>query len=179
MRNKHLPNYLNLGLTFSGALLMMLQAVLPATAQTGNQSDATGPIYSGSDIAGNLTEPLTGSQIVVEGVDTTKINVNLLNILTCSPNLDASNEAVSNALSNAPGTPPFEKIQKLLKNLQCLLKDSKEKNINVDATQLLATIRAYNDMILASNEEFLRQPPAELLAIQAVLSQLIAAAGAS
>lgn len=182
---------------------MVLQALSPATAQTGNQSDATGPIPSTSDAAGNLTQPLSGSQTVFQGANT-QVNVNqaaatvttqlstntlttstgsaipapaqqnVLNVLTDGTTQAASVEAVSTALSTAPGAPPPAVVQNLLANLQGLLKDRK-----VTPAKLLAAIRAYNAMILASNEEFLKQPPAELIAIRAALDQMIAAASSS
>lgn len=182
---------------------MVLQAVSPATARTGNLSDATGPIPSTSDSAGNLTQPLGGSQTVFQGANT-QVNVdqaaatvttqlstntlttptggsipapaqqNVVNVLTGGTNQAASVEAVSTALSTAPGAPPPAVVQNLLANLQGLLKDRK-----VTPAKLLAAIRSYNAMILASNEEFLKQPPAELIAIQAALAQMIAAASSS
>jgi hypothetical protein len=45
----------------------------------------------------------------------------------------------------------------------------------VNPVKLLAAVQAYNAMILASNEEFLRNPPAELRAIQASLAKLVEA----
>jgi hypothetical protein len=63
-------------------------------------------------------------------------------------------------------------VQNLAKTLVCLLKGGK-----VTPAKLLSAIRAYNATIDASNAVFLSSPPAELLAIQAALSKLIAAAG--
>ncbi len=59
-------------------------------------------------------------------------------------------------------------IQDLLASLEKLTRDDK-----VVPAKLLAAVLAYNAMILASNEEFLRNPPAELRAIQASLAKLV------
>ena len=48
----------------------------------------------------------------------------------------------------------------------------------VDAKKLLAAVAAYNALIKASNDEFLLNPPAELVAIRAVLAELVSAAEA-
>jgi hypothetical protein len=61
-------------------------------------------------------------------------------------------------------------IEDLLALLEKLTKDKK-----VVPAKLLAAVQAYNAMILASNEEFLRNPPAELRAIQASLAKLVEA----
>jgi hypothetical protein len=45
----------------------------------------------------------------------------------------------------------------------------------VNPVNLLAAVQAYNTMILASNEAFLANPPAELRAIQAFLAALVGA----
>ncbi|MCT7956555.1 hypothetical protein [Laspinema palackyanum] len=80
--------------------------------------------------------------------------------------------ALSTALSSTPGAPSVEATRRLASKLARLLADGQ-----VNAQDLLDSIRSYNEMIRQSNSEFLRNPPAELLAIQVALSRLIEAAG--
>jgi methylglyoxal synthase len=80
--------------------------------------------------------------------------------------------ALSTALSSTPGAPSVEATKRLASKLARLLADGQ-----VNAEELLDAIRSYNEMIQQSNSEFLRNPPAELLAIQVALSRLIEAAG--
>jgi hypothetical protein len=92
----------------------------------------------------------------------------LLSILTGDAQAGNNINAVTAALYSAPGAPPLNVIQDLLASLEKLTRDEK-----VVPAKLLAAVRAYNAMILASNEEFLRNPPAELRAIQAFLAKLV------
>ena len=62
---------------------------------------------------------------------------------------------------------------KLAESLLGLLRGGK-----VDSKKLLAAVAAYNALIRASNDEFLLNPPAELVAIRAVLAELVSAAEA-
>jgi hypothetical protein len=62
---------------------------------------------------------------------------------------------------------------KLAESLLGLLRDGK-----VDGKKLLAAVTAYNALVKASNDEFLLNPPAELVAIRAVLAELVSAAEA-
>lgn len=204
MTIKFVSTHLNAGLAL-GAFLMVLQTASPAPAQNGNQSDITGPIPTTSDIAGGAFTTTTGAggtQTVFTGGATAQASVNqaaatvstqlsagsisavsggsisasaqtaVYNILTANAALGSSISAVANSLSSAPGAPPASVVQDLLNSLVGLLRGGK-----VTPAKLLAAIRAYNAMIDASNAEFLSSPPSELLAIQAALSKLIAAAG--
>jgi hypothetical protein len=109
----------------------------------------------------NLTSP-TGTPIPAA------VQQSLLSILTGDAQAGNNINAVIAALYSAPGAPPLNVIQDLLASLEKLTKDKK-----VVPAKLLAAVRAYNAMILASNEEFLRNPPAELRAIQAFLAKLV------
>ena len=181
------------------AVLLTNSLVSPVMAQTGNQSDITGPILSTSDFAGQ-TIPITttvtglgfqGGEPVQIAVNQAAASVNallasnnltsptgipipaavqqlLLSILTGDAQAGNNINAVIAALYSAPGAPPLNVIQDLLASLEKLTKDKK-----VVPAKLLAAVRAYNAMILASNEEFLRNPPAELRAIQAFLAKLV------
>lgn len=204
MTIKFVTAHLNVGLAL-GAFLIVLQTASPAPAQNGNQSDITGPIPTTSDIAGGAFTTTTGgggTETVFSGGATAQASVNqaaatvssqlsagslsapaggsisasaqtaVYNILTANAELGSSLSAVANSLTSAPGAPPATAVQNLLDSLVGLLRGRK-----ITAAKLLAAIRAYNSMIDASNAAFLSTPPAELLAIQAALSKLIAAAG--
>lgn len=179
------------------AVLLTNALVSPVMAQTGNQSDATGPILSTGDFAGQ-TLPSTTTITGFQGGEPAQIAVNqaaaslntlladnnltsltgtpippavqqsLLSILTGDAQAGNNINAVIAALYSAPGAAPLNVIEDLLASLERLLKDKK-----VVPAKLLAAVRAYNAMILASNEEFLRNPPAELRAIQAFLAKLV------
>jgi hypothetical protein len=181
------------------AVLLTNSLVSPGMAQTGNQSDATGPILSTGDFAGQ-TFPTTTTVTGFQGGEPAQISVNqaaasvntlladnnltsptgtpippavqqsLLSILTGEAQAGNNINAVIAALYAVPGAPPLNVIEDLLALLERLTKDKK-----VVPAKLLAAVQAYNLMILASNEEFLRNPPAELRAIQASLAKLVEA----
>lgn len=181
------------------AVLLTNALVSPVMAQTGNQSDITGPILSTGDFAGQtipITTTVTG--LGFQGGEPAQISVNqaaasvntqladnnltsptgtpipaaiqelLLSILTGDAQAGNNINAVIAGLYSAPGAPPLNVIQDLLDSLERLTRDEK-----VVPAKLLAAVQAYNAMILASNEEFLRNPPAELRAIQAFLAKLV------
>ena len=179
------------------AVLLTNSLVSPVMAQTGNQSDATGPILSTGDFAGQ-TFPIPFVRTEFQGGEPAQIAVNqaaaslntqladnnltsptgtpipaavqqsLLSILTGDAQAGNNINAVIAALYSAPGAPPLNVIQDLLASLEKLTKEER-----VVPAKLQAAVRAYNAMILASNEEFLRNPPAELRAIQAFLAKLV------
>jgi hypothetical protein len=179
------------------AVLLTNSLVSPGMAQTGNQSDATGPILSTSDFAGQ-TFPIPFVRTEFQGGEPAQIAVNqaaaslniqladnnltsptgtpippavqesILSILTGDAQAGNNINAVIAALYAVPGAPPLNVIEDLLALLERLTKDKK-----VVPAKLLAAVQAYNVMILASNEEFLGNPPAELRAIQASLAKLV------
>ena len=177
------------------AVLLTNSLVSPGMAQTGNQSDATGPILSTSDFAGQ-TFPTTTTVTGFQGGEPAQISVNQaaasVNTLLADNNLtsptgtpippaiqelllgiltgDAQAGNNINALA-APfsGAPP-DLIQDLLNRLEGLTLGN-----TVNPVNLLAAVQAYNAMILASNEAFLANPPAELRAIQVFLAALVGA----
>jgi hypothetical protein len=181
------------------AVLLTNALVSPVMAQTGNQSDATGAILSTGDFAGQ-TFPTTTTVTGFQGGEPAQISVNqaaasvntlladnnltsptgtpippavqesILSILTGDAQAGNNINAVIAALYAVPGAPPLNVIEDLLASLERLTKDKK-----VVPAKLLAAVQAYNVMILASNEEFLRNPPAELRAIQASLAKLVEA----
>ena len=181
------------------AVLLTNSLVSLGMAQTGNQSDATGPILSTGDFAGQ-TFPTTTTVTGFQGGEPAQIAVNqaaaslniqladnnltsptgtpippavqesILSILTGDAQAGNNINAVIAALYAVPGAPPLNVIEDLLALLEKLTKDKK-----VVPAKLLAAVQAYNAMILASNEEFLRNPPAELRAIQASLAKLVEA----
>jgi hypothetical protein len=183
-----------------GMLLPIACSLAPAIAQSGNQSDATGPINSTGDfngryIPGPASSPTSfsggeSSQTAVNQTATSlneQLNVNtftlangtsptpsvqqaLLSVLTGDAGAKASAEILGAALASAPGSPSPATIQALLASLEGVATDNQ-----VDASKLLATVQDYNAMIRASNEEFLRQPPVELLALRDVLTRLVTA----
>ena len=188
----------NFQVSLVAAVLLTNSLVSPVMAQTGNQSDITGPILSTSDFAGQ-TLPITTTTVTgFQGGEPAQIAVNqaaaslntlladnnltsptgtpippgvqqlLLSILTGDAQAGNNINAVIAALYSAPGAPPLNVIEDLLASLERLTKDKK-----VVPAKLLAAVQAYNAMILASNEEFLGNPPAELRAIQASLAKLV------
>jgi hypothetical protein len=180
-------------------LLLTTSLISPSGAQTGNQSDATGPILSTGDFTGQ-TFPTTTTVTGFQGGEPAQIAVNqaansvntllasnnltsptgtpipasvqqsILSILTGDAQAGDNINAVTAALTTAPGAPPLSVIQDLLDSLDGLTADNA-----VVPTKLLAAVRAYNAMILASNEAFLSNPPSELRAIQASLAALVGA----
>jgi hypothetical protein len=188
----------NFQVSLVAAVLLTNSLVSPVMAQTGNQSDITGPVLSTSDFAGQTIPTTTVTVTGFQGGEPAQISVNqaaasvntqladnnltsptgtpippaiqelLLGILTGDAQAGNNINAVTAALYSAPGAPPLNVIQDLLASLEKLTRDEK-----VVPAKLLAAVRAYNAMILASNEEFLRNPPAELRAIQAFLAKLV------
>jgi hypothetical protein len=181
-----------------GMFLPIALPISPAIAQSGNQSDSTGPINSTGDFNGryipgpaSTTTSFSGGESTQAAVNQTatslneQLNVNtftlangtsptpsvqqaLLSVLTGDASAKASAEILGAALAAAPGAPSAATIQALLASLEGVTKDNQ-----VDASKLLATVQDYNAMIRASNEEFLRQPPVELLALRDVLTRLV------
>ncbi|NCR44695.1 MAG: hypothetical protein GPJ03_17260 [Microcystis aeruginosa G13-01] len=182
------------------AVLLTNSLVSPVMAQTGNQSDITGPILSTSDFAGQTIPTTTVTGLGFQGGEPAQISVNqtagsvnaqladnnltsptgtpippaiqelLLGILTGDAQAGNNINAVTAALTTAPGAPPLNVIQDLLNRLEGLTSDN-----TVNPVNLLAAVQAYNAMILASNEAFLANPPAELRAIQVFLAALVEA----
>lgn len=191
----------NFQVSLVAAVLLTNSLVSPVMAQTGNQSDITGPILSTSDFAGQ-TLPITTTVTVTgfQGGEPAQIGVNqaaasvntqladnnltsptgtpippavqelLLGILTGDAQAGNNINAVTAALTTAAGAPPLSVIQDLLNGLEGLTLGNEVNPVN-----LLAAVQAYNAMILASNEAFLGNPPAELRAIQAFLAALVGA----
>ena len=187
---KFIPVYLNLSLVL-GVLISINQTISPSFAQTATQSDSSGTILSTGDFAGQ-TLPSTAIPLTTIATDSVNSSLGLnelttptgssisvpaqqevLNILTQGDQSNTSVNSVTNSLSASPGSPPLSVIQDLLSSLEGLTKNKK-----LSSAKLLVAVQAYNATILASQEEFLGKPPAELLAIQAALIQLVKAATA-
>lgn len=187
---KFLSVYLNLSLVL-GVPISINKTIAPSFAQTGNQSDSSGTILSTGDFAGQ-TLPSTAIPLTTIATDSVNSSLTLnelttptgssisvaaqqevLNILTQGDQSNISMNSVIDALSASPGGPPLSVIQDLLSSLEGLT-----KNKTLSSAKLLVALQAYNATILASQEEFLGKPPAELLAIQAALIQLVKAATA-
>ncbi len=103
---------------------------------------------------------------------------NLLSVLTASRSVQVNARQITNTLSSVQGGPTVNQAQQLVNSLQGLLKTNSASrrqvsNVKVNPTQLVAAVKAYNNLINASSAQFLNNPPPELLAIRAVLSQLI------
>ena len=177
------------------AVLLTNSLVSPVMAQTGNQSDATGAILSTGDFAGQ-TFPGTVTVTGFQGGEPAQISVN-------QAAASVNTQLADNNLTSPTGTPIPPAIQELL--LGILTGDAQAgNNINalaapfsgappdliqdllnrlegltlgntVNPVNLLAAVQAYNAMILASNEAFLANPPAELRAIQVFLAALVGA----
>ncbi|GCA81135.1 hypothetical protein [Microcystis aeruginosa] len=183
------------------AVLLTNALVSPSMAQTGNQSDVTGPILSTGDFAGQTIPTTTVTVTGFQGGEPAQISVNqaaasvntqlanngltsptgtpisptvqqpILSILTADAQAGNNITAVTAALTTVPGAPPLSVIQNLLDGLNGLTSGGA-----VNPANLLAAVQTYNEMILASNEAFLASPPAELRAIQASLAALVESA---
>lgn len=175
----------------------------PAQAQTGNQSDTTGAIVTTSDITGGVFTPSGGGRrtivfrtnqirnsvysaagtlnqqlaarilpIVATGPQTAipaGVQQNLECILTGGANTGNCIDQLVSALVNAGADPTL--ARNLVSSLRGLTDGSR-----VDAAQFDAVVRAYNAFINGSNVTILSNPPAELRAIQSILSILLNAA---
>ncbi len=105
----------------------------------------------------------------------------LLSVLTAprSVQVNAGSRQITNALSSVQGGPTDNQAaQQLVNSLQGLLKTNSASprqisNVKVNPAQLMAAVKAYNNLINGSSAQFLNSPPPELLAIRSVLSQLI------
>ncbi|MBW4552318.1 MAG: hypothetical protein KME35_14600 [Aphanocapsa sp. GSE-SYN-MK-11-07L] len=80
---------------------------------------------------------------------------------------DTAAERIVTALTTPPGAPPRELAQTLLDKMKGLTQDNR-----VNRGRLLETIKAYNAVVEASNDEYLGNPPKEFLSIFNFLSQL-------
>ncbi|AVQ72804.1 hypothetical protein B5D77_17130 [Microcystis sp. MC19] len=186
------------------AVLLTNSLVSPVMAQTGNQSDITGPILSTSDFAGQtislpITTTVTGlgfqggepAQISVNQT-AASVNTQLADNNLTSPTgipipptvqqpilsiLTADAQAGNNitAVTAALTTVPGAPPLSVIQNLLDGLNGLTSGGA-VNPANLLAAVQTYNEMILASNEAFLASPPAELRAIQASLAALVEAA---
>ncbi|MCT7987960.1 hypothetical protein [Laspinema olomoucense] len=123
---------------------------------------------AGSNVLGQLS---TGNITGLAGASVSFEAQQLVAAVLTTGEVNSVN-ALSTALSSTPGAPSVEATRRLASKLARLLADGQ-----VNAQDLLDSIRSYNEMIRQSNSEFLRNPPAELLAIQVALSRLIEAAG--
>jgi len=182
------------------AVLLTNSLVSPVMAQTGNQSDITGPILSTSDFAGQtipITTTVTG--LGFQGGEPAQIAVNQaaasLNTLLADNNLtsptgipipaaiqqlllsiltgDAQAGNNINAVIAALSTvpgAPLDLIEDLLNRLEGLTSDN-----TVNPVKLLAAVQAYNAMISASNEAFLSNIPADIRAFGVSLAALVEA----
>jgi hypothetical protein len=186
----------NFQVSLVAAVLLTNSLVSPVMAQTGNQSDITGPILSTSDFAGQTIPTTTVTVTGFQGGEPAQISVN-------QAAASVNTQLADNNLTSPTGTPIPPAIQELL--LGILTGDAQAgNNINalaapfsgappdliqdllnrlegltlgntVNPVNLLAAVQAYNAMILASNEAFLANPPAELRAIQVFLAALVGA----
>ena len=181
------------------AVLLTNSLVSPVMAQTGNQSDITGPVLSTSDFAGQTIPTTTVTVTGFQGGEPAQISVNqaaasvntqladnnltsptgtpippaiqelLLGILTGDAQAGNNINAVIAALSTVPGA-PLDIIEDLLNRLEGLTSDN-----TVNPVKLLAAVQAYNAMILASNEAFLSNIPADIRAFGVSLAALVEA----
>ncbi len=93
-----------------------------------------------------------------------------------SPNTLTDN--IENDLTSTAGGPSVNLAQNLASNLLGLLSCSRlnPPSCQVNPAKLMAAVAAYNAVINASSEAFLKNPPTTLLAIRAILSDLVNAA---
>ncbi|MEH2434732.1 MAG: hypothetical protein V7K25_10855 [Nostoc sp.] len=146
-----------------------VQAVFPSSVQAIVNQTALDVI--GRLNVNSLTSPL-GNSIPSE------TQQNLLSVLTTSRSLqENANSRLMNSLSSVQGGPIGNQVQQLVNSLQGLVTISPASvttlpNVQINPTKLIAAVKNYNDLIDNSSEQFLNNPPPELLGIQSILLQL-------
>jgi hypothetical protein len=114
----------------------------------------------------------------------------LLRILVASrpKEVNPTSQLLTKALSGVQGGPTVEQAEQLTDSLRGLLKNfrlttnrsqTQLRYRRVSATQLMAAVKAYNNIIDRSSAQYLTNPPSELLAIRSVLTQIISSIRAS
>ncbi len=107
----------------------------------------------------------------------------LLRILLASRSTEVNptSQQMTKALSGVQGGPTVEQAEQLTDSLRGLLKNfrlttnrsqTQQRYRRVSVTQLLAAVKAYNNIIDHSSAQYLSNPPSELLAIRSVLTQI-------
>ncbi len=107
----------------------------------------------------------------------------LLRILTLTRSVDVNptSQQITRALTGVQGGPTVDQAEQLTDSLRGLLKNfrvttnrsqTQLKYRRISATQLIAALKAYNNIIDRSSVQYLSNPPSELLAIRSVLTQI-------
>ncbi|MBO3460273.1 hypothetical protein G7B40_026005 [Aetokthonos hydrillicola Thurmond2011] len=193
---KHFPFHLSVSLTF--AAFMLCQVFLPAQAKTpSNQpqklpfniktklSDISGTIITGShftfpsQIRWQINRIGRSVQILLQNKHLTlphgksltlETQEDLLHILT-SDDVKGSRRILT-ALSDGQNGITETQAQQLVNSLHGLLGKGNNSEIQVNPSQLVRAMKAYNNLINHSSAQFLKNPPPALDGINSVLSQL-------
>jgi len=177
------PNLLTCGAVAVGLALMSA----PATAQTHNQSDVTGPNVTSSAIAGVGTVAAEASPAVAAAVATagTAVTAQLSSGTLSATTPDGATvtipPAVQGALAGilAGGAAPPEFVAGLAAGgagSASELVEALATLVSSPATgQFAAAVGHFNALVVGADPAFLASPTPEFLAVHSVLSQLVAA----
>lgn len=182
-------------------LLLTLCTATNIWAQSNNQSDVTGPTVTTSDIAANAFTPPSSaatvtfvSPTVAASVATTittmqaslarasfssatiptQTQTALATLLSCSGGCGAAAQQITTGLmSTASGAPPMERAVALTEAMRGLGSAASTGNHQRVAQQLQRAATAFRELISGAGEQYLLNPPAELIATHAVLSAAI------
>jgi len=198
----NLKHFFPLGLVLSVASFCMQWTVPQVRAQTGNASDVTGAIVTGSDIAGGAYTPQQKINLIAAILNGNLPSLsNVLNII----NANTGRFQQVSSLFLSAGVPQ-DKIEALFNNIRALLAQqnnvssnselnliSKEKTLNslnsnelisqsqetisIDVQKLNAAIETYNNIISQSSPEVLQKLAKipEFLEVRKLLQELTSA----
>ena len=172
-----------------GTALLLLSAVLPVQAQSGNLSDVTGAIVTTSDVAGGAYYPqgegeeITGLAYVDPAVEVA-VNNALFNV---TPQLQDILEVDSPTDLTGPSADQTQRLINSLANPAKGVSVSQAEQLvgvlvriwqsqSVSPDQLLAVVAAFNDIVRTADDDYILNPPTRFQQIRAVLNPLVLAA---
>lgn len=165
----------------------VLASTAPAAAQTGNASDVTGPITTGSTVANVGAPSLTADGMVVTPGMLTFMDAAAFAVasemsrmqLTTTAGAPIPAVAQSNVLAVGIGVDPPSLLAAALGNSAeaAVLADAMAGLLfSASPEQLGAATDAFNALVMVADQSYLSSPPGEFLAVHAVLHSLIGAA---
>lgn len=172
-----------------GTLLLLLCSVSPAPAQSGNQSDVTGPIVTSSDIAGGAfsaqedDQEITGfayadpaAQVAVNTILSnvapqlqTILGVDLVTDID-GPSADQQ-QTLINTLANEARGVSVSQAERLVGVLVRIWQSQA-----VSPAELLEAVTAFNDIVGTADDDYILNPPTLFQQIREVLNPLVLAA---
>lgn len=175
------------------AVAAALLAAAPAYGQAGNASDVTGPNTTGSSIAGNMGAPSGGGGTVsasaspavaaAVGAAAASVSSSLsAGSLTTPSGVAIPAAAQASVLAVLTGSAPSATLAAAMGGgaaAQALAEAMSGLISSPDPGQLAAATGHFNAMVLAADASFLANPPAEFLAVMAVLSTMVGAANSA